>query len=227
MHTVSATDDLEQLYLEPTVSLQIDSCALCSLAHEQQGKCNDIALSSAAKDYLSTPADLTQQGDVLAVSVKALPSVPAAIFMVLCGFLCVLFVRDRRVWLAALAALLWAGQTGINAIPQIVLRLADRNDSRSQPAQLSSPHYLENSTRLRSDIEGTRYVGLLRHLAGIPVSNFKYNKPQKLPVAWPQDAIIPSQMPNLLLRCLVKRTEQLIYFSPAFIFDNLARGPPR
>ena len=48
---------------------------------------------------------------------KALPAVPATCFMVLTGFLCISFVRDRRVWLAALAALLWAGQAGVQAVP--------------------------------------------------------------------------------------------------------------
>jgi hypothetical protein len=156
-----------------------------------------------------------------------LPAVPAAIFMVLCGFLCVVFVKDRRVWLVALAGLFGAAQMGINAIPKLVLRLAERNSN--QPAQLSPSLYIRNFSELPAyNNEDTRYIGLLRHLAGIPVSSFKFqvsnfehNKAQKL-----LDGVILSQTSNSLLRCLVKRTEQFTYFTPAFIFDNLARGPP-
>ena len=108
---------------------------------------------------------------------KPLPAVPATLFMVLTGFLCVSLVRDRKVWLAALAGLLCVGQTGIKAVPQLALRLCHRNHAEQQfPAELIYPYYLENS-RLRSDIEGTQYIGLLRHLAGIPNKSMSFLQP--------------------------------------------------
>jgi hypothetical protein len=213
--------------------LQMSPCAEFGVTHQQQSGCIDISLANAATEFLKPPAGFVQLPDRLSPGFMFLPAVPAAIFMVLCGFLCVVFVKDRRVWLVALAGLFGAAQMGINAIPKLVLRLAERNSN--QPAQLSPSLYIRNFSELPAyNNEDTRYIGLLRHLAGIPVSsfkfqtsNFEYNKAQKLPVAWPRDAIIPLQASNSLLRCLVKRTEQFTYFTPAFIFDNLARGPPK
>ena len=105
-----------------------------------------------------------------AIGIKALPPAPGPSLMVLVGFLCVSLVRDRRVWLAALSGLLWAGQAGISLLPQFALNVSEKGLSENQ----SSSHYLarlcepKHPNRLRSDIEGTCYVGLLRHLAGIP-----------------------------------------------------------
>jgi hypothetical protein len=225
--SVFAIDDAERLSVEPVMLLQMSSCAEFGVTRQQQSGCIDISLANAATEFLKPPAGFVQLDDRLPVGVMTLPTVPAAIFMVLCGFLCVVFVKDRRVWLVALAGLFWAAQMGINSIPKLVLRLAERNSSHNQLTQLSPSLYLRNFSGLPADNEDTRYIGLLRHLAGIPVSsfkfqvsNFEYNKAQLL------DAIIPLQTSNSLLRCLVKKTDQSIYFTPAFIFNNLARGPP-
>jgi hypothetical protein len=50
---------------------------------------------------------------------RYLPGVPATFFLVATGFVCVSLVRDRRAWLAGLAALLWLGQAGLHALPQL------------------------------------------------------------------------------------------------------------
>jgi hypothetical protein len=227
--SVFAIDDAERLSVEPVMLLQMSPCAEFGVTRQQQSGCIDISLANAATEFLNPPASFAQLNDRSPVGVMTLPAVPAGIFMVLCGFLCVVFVKDRRVLLVALAGLFWAGQAGINAIPKLVLRLAERNSSHSQLTQLSPSLYLRNFSGLPTDNEDTRYMGLLRHLAGIPVSsfkfqvsNFKYDKAQKS-----VDAIIPPRASNSLLRCLVKRTEQFTYFTPAFIFNNLARGPPK
>ncbi len=235
VQTVSATGNIEQLYLEPTESMQIDSDAF--LAYEPQGKCNDIALSSAAKDYLNIPTEQTQRGGVLPINIKTMPPVPAAILMTVMGFLCISFIRDRRAWLTGLAFIMWAGQIGINALPQFAQSLTHRNYKSGQSAQLSFSPYLKNFSRQHNNTESRQYIGLLHHLEGIPADvNFTESLSakvlgrqivRKLDTAprW-VDGIIPLQAPNLLLRCFIKRTEQLHYFSPAFIFENLARGPP-
>jgi len=175
-------------------------------------------LAGVAVEFLKPPAAFTDS-PALPVGAKSLPAVPGALLMVLTGFLCVSLVKDRKVWLAALAGLLWVGQTGIQAVPQLALRLSHRNHTEQQlDAELTYPYYLENSNRLRSDIEGTQYIGLLHHLAGIPQATMSFLSPS---------AIISEQYSlNSLLNCLTLRVEQFTYFSPAFIFDNLARGPP-
>lgn len=102
--------------------------------------------------------------------VKAMPPVPGTLPMVLVGFLCVSLVRDRRVWLAALAGLLWAGRMGFSFLPQLALQLAGKSQSERQSSSLYVGRLYEpkHPCRLRSDVEGTYYIGLLRHLAGIP-----------------------------------------------------------
>ena len=172
--------------------------------------------------------------------------------MVLTGFLCVSLVKDRRVWLAALAGLLWVGQAGIHALPQLALRLSYRIHSKQQfDAELTCPYYLENSNRLRSDIEGTQYIGLLHHLAGIPDSPMSFRQPH-LSFLRKQESrklttqlcyrLNPSKNTNSfqsqlaflseqysldsLFKCLASKTEQFICFSPAFIFELIPRGPP-
>jgi hypothetical protein len=188
----------------------------------------DAKLANLGKEFLQPPASFASLRHTQGNYVKPLPAVPAAIFMVLSGFLCVSLVRDRRFWLAALAGLLWAGQIGIQALPQLALRLSHRNHSQQQfSAELAYPHYLENSNRLRSDIEGTQYIGLLRHLAGIPDAKSRYlHKDTRTYTSQPAIILARTGL-NPFLACLASRAEQFISFSPAFIFSNLPRGPPK
>jgi hypothetical protein len=173
--------------------------------------------------------------------------------MVLTGFLCISFVRDRRVWLAALAGLLWAGQAGIHAVPQLAMYVYRRAHADKQfSALLNRSHLLENTNRLRCDIEGTRFIGLLHHLEGIPagksglttkqtgrintsslerMSLFARQRAYALGTGKTRTVSIPAILPSKcclepLLSCFTARVEQHIRFSPAFFFDNLARGPP-
>lgn len=110
------------------------------------------------------------------MGVKSLPPAPKTLMMVMVGFLCVSLVKDRRVWLAALAGLLWAGQAGVSILPQLAANIAGRGRSEKE----SSTHQVTQLTeqkhpyRLRSDIEGTCYIGLLRHLEGIPNSETSF-----------------------------------------------------
>ena len=120
-------------------------------------------LAQAAAEFLKPPPAFTGS-PAAPVGVKTLPAVPGALLMGLTGFLCVSLVKDRRFWLAALAGLLWVGQTGIQAVPQLAVRISHKNHIAQQlDTQLTYPYYLENS-RLRSDVDGTQYIGLLRHL---------------------------------------------------------------
>lgn len=179
---------------------------------------DDSCLAGVAAEFLKPPPAFTGS-PAPPVGAKSLPAVPGALLMALTGFICVSLVKDRKVWLAALAGLLWLGQAGIQAVPQLALRLSHRNHTEQQfSTELTHPYYLENSNRLRSDIEGTQYIGLLHHLAGIPLDTNSFPSPS---------AIISERYSlNSLLNCLTLRVEQFIYFSPAFIFENLPRGPP-
>ena len=198
----------------PTLSLSadIDSTQTCEI--NQIGEPTNSHLASVAAEFLKPPAATDLQA--LSISAKSLPAVPGALFLGLTGFLCVSLVKDRRVWLAALAGLLWLGQTGFAALPQLASHLCSKKQIQQQsPASLTYVSELEGSFRLRSDLKGTQYIGVLRHLAGIP-------NPGKILAA----IIFESYNFNLLLKCSAVRTEQIVSFSPAFIFARLARGPP-
>lgn len=189
-------------------------------------------LSEAAAEFFKPPSDSTGLSS-MPVGTKTLPAVPGALLMGLTGFLCVSLVKDRRFWLAALTGLLWVGQTGIQAVPQLALRFSHRNHIEQQfDAELGYPYHLENS-RLRSDVEGTQYIGLLHHLAGIPDSTMSSLLSQEYrqiedEFSAPQFAIMGLSSHQITVtNCLAAKVEHSIYFSPAFIFDNLARGPPK
>ena len=117
-------------------------------------------LANIGVELLRPPADFT---DSAPVGAKILPPIPAALFMVLTGFLCVSLVKDRRLWLAALAGLLWAGQAGFHAIPQLAAYMSSQKHiQRKTPDNTACLYRVEDCCRSRSDIEGTQYIG--RHL---------------------------------------------------------------
>ncbi len=205
-------------------------------------------LAAIGKEILKPPADFT---DSPPLGAKSLPPVPAALFMVLTGFLCVSLVKDRKVWLAVLVGLLWAGQAGFHAIPQLAAHISKKNIQRKSYFNTATLHQLEESCRLRSNIEGTQYIGLLRHLAGIPDGTISLPLPTfltslraqrsnlntsreyfvfartKSNAGSPQFAITHfSSLLNPATICQAPRAGQYICFSPAFIFQQLPRGPP-
>jgi len=209
----------------------------------------DSHLAAVAAEFLKPPAGFTDLAVSSPIHVKSLPAVPGALFMVLTGFLCVSLIKDRRVWLTVLAGLLWAGQAGVQALPQLALHLCNRtHTNRHFSARPTQFYLLEDTARARSDIEGTRYISLLHHLAGIPHANsasnrchtalitlsqcrqkvlgkaFNYPNKNTFP---PISAIIPEQHSlNSLSKCLASRAKKFVCFSPAFIFAQLPRGPP-
>ena len=219
----------------------------------QNGNFVAPAVSPASYPHISVVADVTdtiESGDShlaqLAVELlsppdsyidsstpKSLPPVPGALLMVLTGFLCVSLVKDHKLWLTAVAGLFWVGQSGIHAVPHLAMRLGHRmNNHRQVAAQLMYPYDLENA-RPRSDIEGTQYIGLLHHLAGIPRGKmpFLYNqhsrhtedevRARQCALVEVSSRIIP------VIKCLTVKARQFVCFTPAFIFENMPRGPPK
>jgi len=175
-------------------------------------------LAAVGMEILEPPAALPAPLD----TAKNLPAVPGAVFMVLTGFACVSLVRDRRVWLAALAGLLWAGQAGVQAVPQFARRVtANHIRQRLLNAELDYPYHLEHSKRLRSDLEGTRYIGLLHYLSGIPTPKRSFT-----PVTAPLAVLPTEDTVDVYAPCLALQAEQFICFSPAFISELIPRGPP-
>jgi hypothetical protein len=146
-------------------------------------------LANIGAELLRPPADLTNSAPVGA---KILPPIPAALFMVLTGFLCVSLVNDRRLWLAVLAGLLWAGQAGFHAIPQLAAYMSSQKHIQLKtPDNTACLYRVEDCCRSRSDIEGTGYIGLLHHLAAIPAGTMSLLLPASLPSLQAQRAFSP------------------------------------
>jgi len=234
---------MRQDAISATSSSFMDASFTVSFAIDKVVGPVNVQLANLGREFLQPPAGPVSLSSAQVNIVKPLPAVPAAVLMVLIGFLCVSLVKDRRLWLAALAALLWAGQTGIQAFDQLALRLA-RRVHVERVAELIRPHYLENSNRLRSDIEGTQYIGLLHHLAGMPnaglIRNSRFSsldsqfsrassiQRRASSINTSQPAILSEQYSsNPLFKRLASRARQFSCFSPAFIFAQLPRGPPK
>ena len=218
-------------YLDAS-SISQASPGINAIAIHQQSTGIDIGLTEAVQEFLAPPRDASQVTDKSAADIKYLPTVPATFFMVLWGFTCVVFVKDRRFLIVTLAAFWWAGQSGIGALPKLISRFAQKNH-KGLSSQFSSNLYLENLFESLSLNKESQYMGLLRCLNGIPDENevkgqFPNSFKQKSArcICLHLDAVKFSQISNSLLKSFVKKTEQFLNFSPAFIFNNLARGPP-
>lgn len=174
-------------------------------------------LATIAAEFLKPPVIFTDASDVDA---KSLPAVPGALFMTLVGFLCVSLVRDRKVWMTALAGLLWIGQAGFAALPQLASHLTSKNQIRQQTAL--------NLSKIPQNITSQ----LQNPLSLLPRASAQDRLLQKSRQTNNQFQILQlaiAKLPLLLIEptnCLACRVKQPVVFSPAFVFDNLPRGPP-
>lgn len=234
--------------------------SLCSDTHigfasetSQVAQYSNSQLADIGAELTKPPALFAgSEASSLPTNVKSLPPLPAAFFMTLTGFLCVSLVKDRRVWLAAVVGLLYIGQAGIDAVPRLVPHICGRQQvKQSLSSKATYVCELENFSRPRCDIEGTRFIGLLHCLEGIPddkrvVSNQwgrvgALSRAAKLllsrdcrcasagersPFAFTSAIIQRRHNLELSLNCLALRTRQPVCFSPAFIFERLPHGPP-
>jgi hypothetical protein len=205
-------------------------------------------LARIGKEIFDPPTEVSTWR-ALSAGARSLPAVPAGLFMVLVGFLCVSFVNDRRIWLTSLAGLLWLGQTGLAAIPEAASHIiAKRNAAQHRPDNGLAAGQADRRGRLRSDVEGTQYIALLRHLSGIPalisssiptsllslrtMQGYLHTPANDVvsthSVRTAQCAIAQAD-PNItnLTLCPACAAEHSVRFSPGFVFLNLARGPPK
>ena len=203
-------------------------------------KSHDTRLLNIGSEIIKPYVASATPGNSQRGYMESLPAVPAAILMVIAGFLCISLVRDRRVWLAVLAGLLWAGHAGINTVPQLAQSLCLRPHTVQRflagHTQAYSP---EDANRARCDIEGTRYTGLLHYLAGIPrgkyisqlcfrFKQFGTSTPMRIGDEFEGRQFAVSQMTGTIspICCLAILAERFSCFTPAFTLQGLARGPP-
>jgi hypothetical protein len=102
---------------------------------------------------------------------KSLPAGPRALLMSIAGFVCVSLVRDKRFWIHTLIGLICTGQTGLNILPHVISHLSTKKkDVGFYSFSFNTLYRPSNIRCLNGKIEDTRYIGLLRFLAGIPDS---------------------------------------------------------
>ncbi|MHC4213338.1 MAG: hypothetical protein ACYSWP_08205 [Planctomycetota bacterium] len=202
--------------------------------------CADFVKPPIASDSAAASDDLR---------IKALPAVPGAVFMSLIGFCCVSLVRDRKFYLAIMIATLALSQAGIQSLPRLLpsSTLKKSNRGQLQFDELGLSALIGRNSRLRSDIEGNKYIGLLRHLAGIPSfsadSILEYlhvphtfnrcsgqiaGKYRSESLSSKTTAVIPPLCNSFaLLRGPAADAGLSIPFNDQGVFfENLARGPP-
>lgn len=126
-----------------------------------------VHFASLAEDFIKPPSHEVDHPKL--TSTRALPALPATSALVLVGFLTITIVRDRRSWLGVIEGSFKAGSVGLDILPKLAYILCKRNifDNLILTAKLNL-HHFGNSIRLRSDLEGTSYIALLRSIAGIP-----------------------------------------------------------
>ena len=218
--------------------IDISACNLgSSVVNDRMAELAGALLRPPSTDNL-----MTSGGD------QYLPAVPPALLMVLTGFFCVSLIRDRRTWVAVLTGLLWVGQTGINALPELTSRISRRvQTSRLVEPTLLVAYPLGGDYYPESFNEQTRYTGLLHHLEGIPQGTSAFSHIRKIVISSgveksalirgfrsadkvtraSQYAIVSVlSFLNTTYNCLVRPTRQFVCFTPAFIFNLIPRGPP-
>ena|GEM_PF-1306804 len=222
---------------DPTTTMYIRSDAATT---------TEVGLSHLARELLQPPAAAAGPSS----TAKSLPAVPGALLMVVTGFACVSLVRDRRFWLAAVAGILGLGQAGLAALPELASNLKTKGQIE-QPCSLHGSRPDDSGDfRVRADLEGTQYIGLLRHLGGMPPEPRPFSMPAPLvskpagrsvttlaagPLSAqnrathdaPQSAIVnPFAKLDPTSTCSAYSAGRLVCFSQVFAIQYLGRGPP-
>jgi hypothetical protein len=228
--------DCNRDFVACTLSASSDAHSRSVFKANQVTELCDSHLAAIAAEFQKPPVSFMNL-PAGGVGAESLPPVPGALLMVLTGFLCVSLVKDYRIWLAALAGLLWVSQSGIQALPQLATHLGSKKHIQRESPTVCL-HQFENAGRLRSDIEGTQYIGLLHRLAGIPYSKdvsqlcfrsghspTSMRNEERLRVR--QFAILSFSLYLIQsINCSASRAERSVCFSQALIFAQLPRGPP-
>ena len=236
--SVGAYTQQKQTVISPSTEVSIP----CVSQSPQLIESANLDLARIGAEILTPSVGFTHSITSSRAGVKSLPAIPATFFMVLAGFLCVSWVKDRKVWMAAVAGLLYLGLAGFNAVPQLLPRLHTIRHIKQSSSSKAAAYLreLENSFRWRCDVEGTRYIGLLHHLMGIPDgSSAAANRRGRLVVhrhackarvglrgEYALAAVQNSYHLELSSACPAVKAEQRICFSQTFAHIYLPHGPP-
>jgi hypothetical protein len=164
--SVGAYTQQRQAVISPSTQASLP----CISQSPQVIESSNLELARIGAEFMTPSAGIANSIPSSRADVKSLPAIPAAFLMVLAGFLCISWVKDRKVWMAAVASLLCLGLAGFNAVPQLLPRLHTIRHIKQSSSSKAAAYIrqIESSFRWRCDVEGTRYIGLLHHLMGIP-----------------------------------------------------------
>ncbi len=210
---------------------------------------HNSALADDGRQMLVPSRSLLDSTPFQQSSIRSLPALPGAILMGAIGFLAVTMVRDRKFWMSVFARLILLSQAGVQTVPKLTNRLARGWLPVKRPRASATDLY--NSDRSLwpvGSFERTHYMGLLHRLAGSNDHGDDFinitpgintgDRVYRLTSDAAQlcsNALISLIHPAILenyyglslsLPYRAERPEPLKYFSPAFIFVNLPRGPP-
>lgn len=181
--------------------------------------------------------------------VRTLPAVPGAIFMTLMGVFCILFFQERRTLVTVFAGIVILSQYGIKSLPKLTSRLTHGKIITGLPdGENSFAFHNRPSNRPPARSDSIRFIGLLHRLAtsapdDVPLHNRKggyrfsastggknlslVNESVRTGATSFALTLLSSNVySNSLIKNWIKRSKSIPVFSPAFIFDNLSRGPP-
>ena len=184
------------------------------------------------KPSFTLQALINEHGDYA----KTLPAAPTAILLVIVGFTCISLVRDRKIWLTVLNCILWAGCAGACFVPQLAQHLVHQThiSKRFSMTEIKS-YLLRNNSRQRCNIDGSEYIGLLNHLAGIPAcrytAKFRYirtstkfsQQRNNFTIQPPTKSLF---LPTNLLSAWARVCKNHICFINPTSFQKPVRGPP-
>lgn len=240
-----AGDTTDHLFVEASgaVAGNLIGSGICELAQPA-----NPAWAEAARVFFQPPDVPVRSVGSQSDHVKNLPAIPGAVLMGIVGFLCVSLVRDRKAWVSVFVGIIVLSQAGVKTLPKLTAHLArGKLNDRQAATVAANPIRLDQSFNWLNDLEDRHYIGLLHRLAGSPDGGSVFGNivreanrgetDRKLSDGGflcasqdkisSQPAIIPVQRSfNPLAGNLSKRIISFICFSPAFIFNNLGRGPP-
>jgi len=184
-------------------------------------------------------------GEVTANAIKSLPPAPGTFVLVLLGFLSITLVRERKLWLAAAASVLWAGYAGFAVLPQLASHLGPRgragrcccNSLRaSGPVAVrrlagSPGGELSISSEQLPAASGScgsavpHWYASVRKRGAVCVSCARENADRKFKVHQSAIAVLPECLDSAYI-ALAEVIRQFLCFSCNSVSFSLARGPP-
>jgi hypothetical protein len=201
------TIDMADAIVDRTVAASADLQSRNLRQTSQATPTNDSVLAAVAQGLFRLPTDHDTSAPSASAAVTTVPAVPGALYLALTGFFAVVLGRNRKAVPAAFIALVCLSQTATHAANSFACTALGKKHCRknSAPPELSRSHRLVTISAMRRVVEPGQYTNQLATSSAIMPDQYHLDTQSK---------------------CLSSTYEDFICFSPAFLFDNLARGPP-